>query len=489
MRKNKIKIWCLLMIFLGLISPSIHNMTGYAQGLDWLFGDQGRQIYSKQELSQEDLEIINNLYSSLKTFYIEDVSKEQLMEGALKGMVSALGDPYSEFLNADESQAYEETEEGSFSGVGIQFMSKNGLITVISAIEGTPAGEAGIQPNDIIKMADGTELTDMNTTEVIQLIRGPIGSEVTLTIQRADQVFDVILKREEIPIITVEGSIDENHKKVGKVQISQFNGTTYNELIEVVTNLREEGAKSFVFDLRYNPGGLLDQALQISNMFLEDGQIIMQMQEGKEEPYTYEASDKDYGDFQITEPYVILVNEGSASASEILTGAVKENTDHPIVGGTTFGKGSVQTFTNPSYLGELKITFAKWLLPSGTWIHDTGIEPTVEVEAEAVEKAITINPENEIQIGDVTAEVESLGLILDALGYLEEPLKYFNESMEVAVKAFQKDNQLEETGIVTGETTNKLSEEIRYYFETHDKQYEEAVKALQEYEAELEQAA
>ena len=247
-------------------------------GLDWLFGNEGR---ASQELSDKDLQMLNDLYRNLKGLYIEDIPKEQLLEGAMKGMVSALGDPYSEFLNAEESQVYEETAEGSFSGVGIQFMANNGVMTVISAVDGTPASKAGIRPNDVILKADDQELTDMDTQEVINLIRGPVGSEVTLTIQRADQTFDVTLTREEIPITTVDGEIDRQDKEIGKIKISQFNGTTYDELVETVEQLRQKGAKRFVFDLRYNPGGLLDQALEISNMFLKDGDVIMQMQEGQ----------------------------------------------------------------------------------------------------------------------------------------------------------------------------------------------------------------
>lgn len=472
---KKFILW--LIVMLTMIVTPVQGIQAQG-GLDWLFGNEGR---ASQELSDKDLQMLNDLYRNLKGLYIEDIPKEQLLEGAMKGMVSALGDPYSEFLNAEESQVYEETAEGSFSGVGIQFMANNGVMTVISAVDGTPASKAGIRPNDVILKADDQELTDMDTQEVINLIRGPVGSEVTLTIQRADQTFDVTLTREEIPITTVDGEIDRQDKEIGKIKISQFNGTTYDELVETVEQLRQKGAKRFVFDLRYNPGGLLDQALEISNMFLKDGDVIMQMQEGQAKAISYQASDKDYGDFQISEPFVLLVNEGSASASEILTGAIKENTKAPIVGVTTFGKGSVQTFTNSNSLGELKITFAKWLLPSGTWIHETGIEPTDQVEAAPVETAILINPESTLKLGEVSPEVESLGLSLEALGYLKEPKKYFDEKMEAAVKAFQKDHDLKETGQVEGETTQILTEQIRDYLETHDKQYEKAVEILNEY--------
>ncbi|MBZ6526436.1 S41 family peptidase [Aerococcaceae bacterium DSM 111021] len=477
--KKRNKYWSITSIvvifaFVLLSSTSLNR----AHGFEWLFGNEESNV---EELSDEDIQNIADVYYAIQQFYIEDISKDQLLEGALKGMVDSTGDPYSEYLNAQESADMNETVEGSFQGVGIQIMASDGQIVIVTPIDGTPASEAGIQPNDIILEADGTKLTGMNTNEVVELIRGQEGTTVNLVIQRGSSTFNVELERAEIPITTVTGELDEDNSKIGNVQITQFNGTTYDELVTAVEGLREEGATSFVFDLRYNPGGLLDQGLAISNMFLEDDDIIMQMEESGSSVTTYVANDSEYGDFQITEPYVLLINEGSASASEILTAAIKENTDAPIIGAKSFGKGSVQTILNATDFGELKLTFARWLTPSGEWIHDIGIEPTVQVEGHPIETAIILNSEEVLALGDGSDQVESLTNMLDAFGYELNVGTYFDDTVQVAVEKFQEDNELEVTGEVTGETATTLNTMAREYIQENDSQYDAAVDVLEEY--------
>ena len=479
MKKRSFQHYLVVVMSLLFLFFNQTNLV-HANGLDWLVDKITPQNEgpSSQDLTQEDIDIIARVYHAIKYNYIEDIDKKTLLQGALKGMVNATEDPYSEFLTEMESQEYDETVEGSFEGVGIQFMPQDGLMTVISAVDGTPAFEAGIQPNDILLKADGKELIDLTTSEVLELIRGPKGEEVTLTIQRADQTFDVTLIRDEIPIITVTGDIDKDTADIAHIKIMQFNGTTYEELKDTIESMRNKGAKRFVFDLRYNPGGLLDQALSISNMFLNDGQTIMQVQDVHSEPFAYEAKDADYGDFQVTEPFVLLMNGGSASASEILAGAIKENTDAPLVGVTSFGKGTVQTIGDSSYLGELKLTHAKWLTPKGLWIHDTGIEPSVTVEPEKIESVIHLDSSTPIKKGEASLQTESLGIMLEGLGYLDNPKAYFDEAMEKAVKDFQSKEGIETTGIVEGKTTQLLLDQVQEYFKHHDKQYDAAKETL-----------
>lgn len=463
-----------MMFFVGQ-SCQVH-----ANGLDWLV-DQFTPENTPEEsedLTQEDIDIIARVYHTIKYGYIEDIDKETLLQGALKGMVEATKDPYSEFLTETESQVYDEAIEGSFEGVGIQFMPKDGVMTVITAVDGTPAFKAGIQPNDIILKADGKELTGLTTSDVLDLIRGPKGKEVTLTIQRADDTFDVTLVRDEIPIVTVTGELDQKITDIAHVKITQFNGTTYEELKDTIEAMRKKGAERFVFDVRYNPGGLLDQALRIANIFLKDGDTIMQMQGANSEPFAYQADNSEYGDFKVTEPYVVLLNDGSASASEILAGAIKENTDAPLVGATSFGKGTVQTIGDSSYLGELKLTHAKWLTPKGLWIHESGIEPTVEVKPEKIETVIRLDATTPMKKGDASLQTESLGIMLESLDYLKNPHEYFDENMEKAVKAFQKDHQLKVNGIVEGDTTQVLLDQVQNYYKEHDKQYDAAIQTL-----------
>ncbi|MGO4938921.1 S41 family peptidase [Fundicoccus sp. Sow4_D5] len=469
-----------IITFIVLMTGSVVTRPAYHAQFDWLF-DQESLITEENRITDEDLKALEDVYNSIQVNYVEEVDKIDLLTGALKGMVDAIGDPYSEYLNAEESTSFEEDFQDSFEGIGVQFMMENGRVTVISPIDGTPAGEAGLLPNDIILEADDVELSDMNTNEVVKLIRGPKGSDVKLLIQRNNSTFDVVLTRDTIPNITVTGEIDASQASIGHVKISQFADNTYNELVDVVHDLRSQGATSLIVDLRMNPGGLLDSALDIGNMFLEDGDMIMQISEkNSDENAEFVANERAYGSFKITEPYTVLIDEGSASASEILAAAVQENTDSKLIGQTSFGKGTVQTILNQSEIGELKLTSAKWLTPSGNWIHDVGIEPDILVEDSPVASSLLMNSNETLEVGVSNEFVESLSLMLNALGYEVSSESYFDETVEEAVKAFQTDNELEADGKVTGDTAHTLNRLIREHLKENDPQYDAAIELLLE---------
>ena len=465
-------VFITVMIFgLLLIQGSQVN----ANALNWLFPNEPKE---EDVLTDEDKQIIEDTYNIIQTSYIKEVDKTKLLQGALKGMVNALEDPYSEFLTEKESEVYDETIEGTFHGVGIQFMLEGENVKVITAIDGTPDSEAGIQPNDIILKADDKTLKGMNTSEIVNLIRGPLDSEVVLTIQRADETIEVPLKRAEIPIETVTGEIDKNEKTIAHIKMTQFNSTTYDEMVDTIEEMRKKGAEKFVFDLRYNPGGLLDQALMISNMFLKDGDIIMSVEEGSGKTTKYTADDRKYGDFQVDEPFVLLINDGSASASEILAGTIKENTEAPIVGIKSFGKGTVQNFPASNYLGELKLSVAKWLLPSGLWINEAGIKPTVTAEPSKIEKILAFDPKETLEEGSLSSRVESLTVILETFGYLDKSGKNFDAKVTDAVKKYQTDKKLTVDGKVGQETMTQLMTDVRDYYKENDSQYDKAVETL-----------
>ncbi|MGX7108419.1 S41 family peptidase [Facklamia miroungae] len=481
-RKNKKQnqwykdTWFRLFLILSVLGIVVYFKTLPISARGGLF--ETPTIEKEDQLTKEDLAVIQEVYNSLQINYIEELDKNKLIEGALKGMVEAVDDPYSEFLNPSEMTPFDDSLEGSFTGIGVQFMLKEGLPTVIAPVDGTPAAKAGIKANDIFLTANGVELQGLDTSEIVQHIRGPLGSEITLTVKRGDSTFDVTMTREEIPLTTVTAEQDADHKQIGVVKVSQFASSTYDEMVAAVKELRSKGADRFIFDFRYNPGGMLETALQVSNMFLEDDQVIMQTDDRLSEPIEYLASDERYGSFQITEPYVLLIDEGSASASEILAAAIKENTDAPVIGVTSFGKGTVQRMISESDYGELKLTVAKWLTPSGGWIHEKGIEPDEKVETPEVANAIMLNQEEDLKMGDASEYVHSASLMLQALGYQEEVSAYFSPEMEEAIKKFQKDQQIEETGIIDSTTSDKLVDEIRTFLEKEDPQYQAAVKVL-----------
>lgn len=465
-------IW-LVVTVVTLITLCLPLQT--AEGFNWFTGQE-----IEEPLTEEDLQKLIEVYNTIQTDYIEEVDKKQLLEGALKGMVQALEDPYSEYLNTDESDSLNETVEGEFTGIGVQFMMENGQVKVVTPIEGTPAAEVGIQPNDVILEADGTELSGMDTNEVVRIIRGEEGTTITLKVQRGASVIDLEINRARIPIITVTGEVAEADPSVGVVKITQFNGTTYDELLEVIEDLRQQHVTSFVFDLRNNPGGLLEQALRICNLFLEDGQMIMHIEEGTGPVYDYPASDKEYGESQVTEPYVALVNKGSASASEIFAAAIQENTDAPVLGNQTFGKGTVQTISNTSELGELKLTSARWLTPNKHWIHGEGVEVDEEIEVHPIYQSLVMQTDEVLNFGMRNEFVASLRAVLNQLDYDVELGDLYDESVVEAVKAFQADHQLDPTGEVTGETAEKINQLAREYIQAHDEQLDAAIERLLE---------
>ncbi|MCR8968831.1 S41 family peptidase [Facklamia sp. 7083-14-GEN3] len=469
-------IWIRLFLVFSFIGLALNYKALPISAMENLFGYPS--IDKENQLTKEDLAIIQEVYNSLQINYIEELDKEELLEGALKGMVDAVDDPYSEFLNPTEMTPFNDSLEGSFTGIGVQFMLKDGLPTVIAPVDGTPAAKAGIKANDIFLKANDVDLQGLDTSEIVQNIRGPLGSEITLTIKRGQSTFEVTMIREEIPLTTVDYEQDDEYDQVGVVKVSQFASSTYEEIVSAVEDLRSKGVDRFVFDFRYNPGGMLETALQVSNMFLEDDQVIMQTDDRLNDPFEYLASDERYGEFQITESYVLLIDEGSASASEILAAAIKENTDSPVIGVTSFGKGTVQRMISESTYGELKLTVAKWLTPSGAWIHEKGIEPDQKVEAPEVANAIVLNQEEDLKLGDASEYVQSASLMLQALGYQNEESAYFSPEMEEAVKKFQTDFDLVSNGIIDSATADKLVEEIRTYLEEEDPQYQAAIKAL-----------
>lgn len=460
-----------IILFIGYLHPTS------VKGFEWIFEDK-EKVAQEEQLTKEDIALIEEMYNTIQVNYIDDVDKKTLLEGAFKGMVGSLEDPYSEFLNPSEQTTFDDSVDGSFNGIGVQFMIREGKPTVIAPIDGTPASEAGIQANDVIISADDVELEGLTTSEIIDLIRGPEGSEVKLTIQRGSSTFDVKIKRAEIPLTTVEAELDKEHPKVGYLKISQFASTTYEEMVTSIKELRDQGAERFIFDFRYNPGGLLDSALAITNMFMEDRQILMQTEDKLSGVTTYEASDDEYGKFQVEEPYVLLVDEGSASASEILAVAIKENTNHDVIGTNTFGKGTVQTLATSSEYGELKLTIAKWLSPKGEWIHDQGVKPDKVVEQPAVASAIMLDTTTELKEGDASEFVQSASLMLDALGFDLSETSYFDQKMEQAVKDFQKKNKLKVSGIIDGETAQILMDKTREYIDKNDPQYKAAMDTV-----------
>ena len=436
-------------------------------------------VASSGDLTNEDLKKLELVYDTLVNGYVDkNISKDDLINGALKGMAEATGDPYTNYLVNDETAAIDETMTGSFGGIGAELRSENNRVIISNTREGTPAQKIGLQENDAILKVNGEDMEGKSISYVVSKVRGEVGTDVTLTIQRGTQELEVKITRAKIAIETVKGTVDSTDVTIGHVQINSFAKNTAKEVEKAVTDLREKGVKKFIFDVRYNPGGLLDQAIMIANMFVEEGKTILNVENRDGQIKSYKAS-KDYGTFKITEPYVLLVNEGSASASEILAAALKESADAQLIGKKTYGKGTVQSVIEVGENAELKYTIAKWLTPNKTWIHKTGIEPTEEVSMPDYYNITIIDTREVVKEGAVSDNVKTIETILKGLGYDVTADGYFDSKTTEAVKEFQKSKGLSETGEVDEKTGTALMSAIRDALKANDTQYKAAVKALQ----------
>jgi len=303
---------------------------------------------------------------------------------AIRGMLSSLDDPYTRFLDPREFKEMQIDTSGELSGVGIQLSldkeTKN--LVVVSPIEGSPASRAGVQPKDVIVAIDGKSTKGMSTEDAVKLIRGQAGTTVTLTLKRKAQTLELPLTRERIELHAVDHQINTSVDgvKVGYIRLKQFNATATKDMRQAVKDLEEKGAQGYVLDLRSNPGGLLMASVEIARQWLNEGTIVStKTRDGIQDVK------RANGRALTTKPMVVLVNEGSASASEILSGALQDNNRAVLVGQKTFGKGLVQSVRGLSDGSGMTVTIAKYLTPSGRDIHKHGIDPDVTAKMTELE--------------------------------------------------------------------------------------------------------
>ena len=430
-------------------------------------------VLKKNEMFQ-----IEKVFYYLKQNYLDkNITSEQLIQGALKGMAESVGDPYTTYLVNDETAQLDETVNGAFGGIGAELKSDQSRVVISTTMEGSPSQQVGLQADDVITKVDGEDMTGKTISEVVKKVRGEVGTDVVLTIERAGTSLEVKLTRASIALNTVKAELDKEDASIGHVRITSFAKNTAEELEKAVKDLTEKGAKSFVFDVRYNPGGLLDQAYKVANMFLKDGEPIVQVEDRFGEKKIYKASSS-IGEFKINQPYVLLVNEGSASASEILAAAIKEGAGGQIVGTKTYGKGTVQSIVDITDNSELKYTNAKWLTPNGNWIHKEGVTPTKEVNLPDYAFLKIIDARETLKVGSVSQNVLSVETILKGLGYSVTADGYFDEATKNAVKSYQQKEGLTATGEVDEETAQKLMDSVRELIQQNDTQYQAAKELL-----------
>lgn len=354
------------------------------------------EVKSKQvKLNSDDFDTkMNKLASYIETFYLDDVSEEDMAEGAFKGVVAALGDPYSEYYTEEEYESLMESTSGEYNGIGVSISQKeeNGEITIATVFDDTPAKEAGIQEGDVIVAVDGNDMTGKSSQDVVSMIKGKTDGTVTITVMRNGEKLDI-----QVEIRKVERPTVANHMmdgNIGYIKLSEFDGVSTSQFSEALNELKDQGMEKLVIDIRDNPGGRLDVVCDLLDLFVDKDKLIVYTKDkngNKQEEYTrYDASVKDI-------PISIIVNGNSASAAEVFTGVMQDYGLAKIVGTQTFGKGIVQKILDMGDGSAVKFTVSKYYLPNDENIHGQGITPDYVIDAdENTEEDVQLNKAVEV---------------------------------------------------------------------------------------------
>ncbi len=328
----------------------------------------------------EQLDLFGDIFERIRSQYVEPVDEGKLIEAAINGMLTSL-DPHSSYLPPDAFNDMRVQTRGEFGGLGIEVTQEEGFIKVVSPMDGTPAAEAGIQAGDFITHVDGESVLGLTLDQAVDKMRGPVGSEIVVTVARkgVDEPFDVSIIRDTIKLTAAKGRL-EGHTVV--LRVTTFNDQTYDNMADALKKAVGEAGgmdkvNGFVLDLRNNPGGLLTQAIKVSDAFLDKGEIVSTRGRNPQDSERFNA---EMGDLAEGKPVVVLINGGSASASEIVTGALQDHRRAIVVGTKSFGKGSVQTVIPLKGEGAMRLTTARYYTPSGRSIQSLGIAPDIIVE-------------------------------------------------------------------------------------------------------------
>ena len=345
-------------------------------------------VFAKEDKKKNDadtyrlLNLFGDVFERVRAEYVDEPTDQEMIEAAISGMLTAL-DPHSSYMNAKSFRDMQVNTRGEFGGLGIRVTMEGGYVKVISPIDDTPAFRAGLKPNDLITHLDAEPIQGLTLNQAVEKMRGKVGTDLKLTILReGKKPFDVSITRAVIKINSVRSRVE---KKVGYIRITQFNEQTTKVLKKEMAKLKKEigpDMQGIVLDLRNNPGGLLDQAVSVSDAFLNKGEIVSTRSRRAEDTQRFNARPGDLADGL---PMVVLINGGSASASEIVAGALQDHRRAVLLGTKSFGKGSVQTIIPLAGHGAMRLTTARYYTPSGRSIQAKGIEPDIEIKQSRIE--------------------------------------------------------------------------------------------------------
>jgi len=424
----------------------------------------------------ETAEKIEMMMDVIKNEYYKDVKDEELLDGAIKGMFEVL-DPHSTYFSEEEFNDFMTDLSGEIIGIGVQIEKKDNGVTVVAPIEGTPAYKAGIKTGDIIVDVDGTDILGYTTDKAAKLIRGEEGTSVKIGVRR-DGISGIVyyeLVREAIEINPVKYEIKDG--SIGFLRITEFNQNTGKKVAEAVAAFEDRGVKGVIIDLRGNPGGLLDEVVDVCKLLIPKGPIV-KIQEKDKITKTYD-SELEEAPFKLA----VLVNGGSASASEIMAGAIKDTKTGILIGEKTYGKGTVQHTMRVQGGGGAKLTIANYLTPSGFSLDGIGITPDIEVKANDANAAAGYAPikgDRSIKSGIIGLDVLGAQQRLSNIGYDPKKLDgIFGPLTKAAVLAFQKENNLEQDASIDPEDIKVLQSKLAEKLSTNDPQLDRAITEIQ----------
>ncbi len=392
----------------------------------------------RKKSTYEQLDLFGDIFERIRSQYVEEVDEADLIESAINGMLTSL-DPHSSYLPPKDFDNMQVQTRGEFGGLGIEVTQEDGYVKVVSPIDGTPADEAGMEAGDFITHVNGEAILGLNLNEAVELMRGPVGSEIIITVVRqgVDEPFDVSIIRDTIKIAAVKSRVEGS---AVVLRISSFTDQTYPDLQSGLKKAIEEAGgpekiNGVILDLRNNPGGLLNQAILVSDAFLDKGEIVSTRGRDPQDSERYNAAP---GDLAQGMPIVVLINGGSASASEIVAGALQDHRRAVIVGTKSFGKGSVQTIMPLQGDGAMRLTTARYYTPSGRSIQSLGVAPDIIVEQRPPVAEEEANTRKQRTEADLRGSLENDSLTEDERLQLEEERRLQSE----AAKKREEDYQL-----------------------------------------------